>query len=812
MMAHHRFLVAAAAAFSTSAAAVAADRIAVLRAGEAEELSWVEVDVEDAAFLVEKTGERQIDFVSPDEDWDFDLSALGAVARRVVGAREVDDAAASRLRFLLACDCSYAAVMRAGVLKIEFRDPAAFESSTLSPEANSERNGSRFAPVSAPGPRPRRSASAGPSVDPAAEENPVAPPASPGADLALAEEGAGGKDEEVRLARRKLLEQLSRAAEQGLLDFASPEAEKSAPPPPEREETPDAVVETIVEAAPVEEEAPLPETAASDMDIPAVEAPPRPKDPVELSVRARTSIDKAFRADRRDTIVAQAPCVEDFRLDARYWPGAGTFLDEVSAFNRALVNEFDEPNPEAVTGLTRLYVSWGFGREALQTIDLYGEAIDDAALLRDLAYIVDGEPPTIDGPISAAGPCSGPVALWFKAAGLRGDDELSPPGVFDAMLEALETSPGPLRALLGPMLIADRLDAGDVEMAARINRSLSRMQEDFGPGLDLARARLLAANGDVEAAEALFGRLASKTLPESQDALLRLLDSRIERGAPVSEGLTEALAEAAFLARGGVRERDLKIAEIRATSLHAGLPAALAKVSDALQRRPISRPILEDAGHAVLESAEAGENALAYSQAVLDYAPNISRDAAGDAARVKAATELTKIGLANAAIEMLAPALGRGAAATRLAAARAEASLGRHESALETIAGLTSAEAVGIRADAFEALGRMADARAAAETLSGDADAGDRAFRIGDWSGARDGSDRSRRILAAYMAGADGGGDEAEPLLDDVDQDAADAFLTPPAVAEDVTLRDAQSVRDASETVRAIIEEALGDG
>ncbi|MEM8754060.1 MAG: hypothetical protein AAGF90_13860, partial [Pseudomonadota bacterium] len=272
-----------------------------------------------------------------------------------------------------------------------------------------------------------------------------------------------------------------------------------------------------------------------------------------------------------------------------------------------------------------------------------------------------------------------------------------------------------------------------------------------------------------------------------------------------------------------------------ATALSAGLPAALAKVEDALARRPIARPILEDAGHAALEQAEAGEAPLAYARAVIDYAPLVSTDIAGDAARLKVARELRAIGLANAAERMLAPTETRGGTAVKLEAAAIQLALGAPDRALERLEGLAGAEPARLRAEAYAALGRLSDAAASAREATDEAPdirAG-RAFRAGDWAEAVGSGAEANRLLAAFMAGDRGapvddafaadastGGERPDevlaagspPLADVEDPAAADAFVAPPAVGPEVTLRDARSVMDASETVRSVIEEALNDG
>ncbi|WP_340108169.1 hypothetical protein [Pikeienuella sp. HZG-20] len=793
-------------ALAASAPPLSAEAVRV-RATDIAHASQVEIPVAGLGFGVERTGPRQIDIVISGGGGAFDLSEIfpGAGARRIVSARLVPDDAATRLRFVLNCDCDYAAHVAGGALTVEFRDPApgpvlaASEQPAAAPlPQRAPEEGTERAPHSAPAPTPRHAGA----------------PRSGGAETA----DAAPPEHDVVIARQRLLEQLSRAADQGLLSYRSPEAAAAAPPPTDPERRGRRAPET---PEPPPAPAPAPAATAELM----AKTPPPEKDyaeapkPLELPVRARTAVDRAFRADRAETFVDEVDCIADARLDTSDWPDADAFSAELARLSGALLDEFDMPLPDIATGLVKLYIAAGFSAEALGVIDLYPDAVEDSALLRDLAHIVGGTPPAPDGPLAVTGACSGPTAVWRRAAGLPA--AVQPYAADDAqawldakMVTAFATLPVSLRVLIGPMIMASFLDDGEVENARKIDLILRRIPGDHGPAFDLARARLLTASHEDEEADALYTRLGRRDLAESREALLRLLESRIRRGAPISADLTEALAEAAFIARGSQMERPLKIAEIRARARAEGLTAALRTVRDAMTRSPAAKIILRDAGHAVLEEASAEETGpLAYVRAVLGYRDEISTEMAGDAARRRIAEELTGLGLANAALAFLDPALGRGAPGLRRAAARAHLAEADAASALETLAGLDGIEAKRLRAKAEEMMGEPASALATLAEIDipaeSSADRADLAFRAGAWAEAAESGPPERRLLAAFMAGS-----EAAPKIDAAlsENAAAAAFLTPPQVEGEVTLGAAQSVIDASRAVRAVIEEALEDG
>lgn len=355
------------------------------------------------------------------------------------------------------------------------------------------------------------------------------------------------------------------------------------------------------------------------------------------------------------------------------------------------------------------------------------------------------------------------------------------------------------------------LDDYDVESARRIDLLMRRIPGDHGAAFDLARARLLSASRDDAAAEELYGRLAKHDLPKSQDALLRLFEARVARNAPVTERLAHALQDAAFIARGGPKGRQLLIASVRALALSSGLPEALRMVKEGVARNPSDQIAFLDAGHAALEEASARETgALDYLKAVTGYRELISRDVAGDAARRRVADELTSVGLANAGLEILEPATGRGSPPVRRAEARALLSLDRAEEALAALDGVRGVEASRLRARADEMLGKPEQALARLTKAGGPAEEnGDLALMAGDWRRAAESGPEPRRLLAAWMAGdapEDASGDAPAKT------EEAEAFLDPPEVGETVTLRDAKAVMNSSRAVREIINEALKDG
>lgn len=764
-----RFFGAYALAFWILASTAAVSETAfTVRADESPLDSVITVDVGAAPFMLEQIGPRQIDLVTPDKTRPFDLSALLATGatRRVAATRVVANDEMNRLRFTLACECAYGFTVSKGILSLTLRAAEPEATIQQTPKAKGV---SRYAPSRAPRPFPR-------PVDTST--------------VALSEDTeppvlVSAAEDDVLRARKHLLAQLSRAADQGLLEFVSDEAAASAPETPGVEQVAEIPVQPDVPYVPT----PAGQIAASHTIEEADPVGPlRPPAPRESPLRARTAIDKSFRADRADTMIAVAPCMDASDLNLSKWSNSEEFAQTVGEHRRNLLDEFDQPRPDVVRALAQIFLLNGFGVEAETLLSTFGAAVPKRKLLVEFARIVDGRALPADGPIATTAPCHGAALLWRRVAGLPRAAQEPTPATWVEMAGAFADLPQAVREMIAAPLLSSLVESGDVEQAEQLNLILSRAPVADTAALDLAHARLLAAGGEAVAAEGLYQRLAQRDAPEARESLLRLLDSRLSRGAPVSPALAEALSELAFTTRGQPLEMIAKTAEIRARAAIDGPAAALATVRDAIERTPENAAVLKDAGHAALERLSPGEGAdaaMSYVEAVMAYKPLVSMQRDGDAARRQVAKELIALGLSNAALDYLAPTNERGTETTRLMKAQALVSLGRIDEGMAELGDADSTAAKEVRATALE---RAGDYIAAANADPNDQS---RALSAGDWKGASDTEAGARAMLAKYMA---------EPPTEPEEGDAV------------VSLSGARAAQDAARATRALIEEALSDG
>ncbi|MEM9043658.1 MAG: hypothetical protein AAGC81_03105 [Pseudomonadota bacterium] len=814
-----------------------------MRAIEQSTLSRLSLSLNGAEFEFAKVAPRQYELLVEQQGLRFDTRQVfpDRLVSRVISARQVRDPAGSRLRFILNCDCDATTQLSKGALLIEFFDPnaeeegpktasnepvsqsadlraqlnaGALEVATSSEPTNDVESVSTpaddlvTAPTRSPLPvaKPKSQTASEPAIVERNEPEPtpevvLIEPSQEGASDVSPESTDPDQDDELRLARDKLLEQLTRAAEQGLLEFAIPEGE------------PNDLID--LEAAPLEGPesfvgvGPSQQNPMVEIGSDETERSSTPRPPLELPIRAKTAIDRDFVAGRKDTVSPVETCNTGQMLSGIDWLDPKDPARALSALRGEILGEFDQPRPDIIERLVVLYISLGFGIEAQKLLELYGDSIEHRRIYEDLAAIVDGEPIVWGEGIARNGPCSGTVALWLAAAGLRDLDEFKTEDTDPALIDAFAILPLKMRKLLGPRILTNAVDEENTALARRIDQLLQRSGGELGTAQNLALARLISVEGRPEAAEAIYTRIAASRGELATEALLRLVESKLKRGAPISQIEREELAFSAFVYRADPEGRDLRLTDLQVRAGGPGLPEVLSEIKRHLADAPTEAAEYRDIGHLLLEeSAREDVGDAAYAQAVLSYVEEISTSAAGDAARARIARELTAAGLANLALDVLNVALPRRAREVRLAAGEALISLDRPQDALPWLEGVDGLDSRDLKIRAYQAQETPEDALSLVEQddqTEDDSRLAELSWQAGAWDDAAETGPEARRLLAAFMAGRE----LAEP---DVDADRGQAFLSPPELTAAPSLRSSKEVLDGSTKVREIIEEALGDG
>lgn len=765
------------AAAALAAAPAAAQEQARLRAGEHDGYSRIALDVprlEDWRLEVEG---RRAEIFFPGRALAFDTSAIlpDRKVTRVTRARTRRGEAGTRLILTLSCPCAAEGFeFRPGMLVIDIR----------------------ARPPEAPPAPPRKTAAAGPAPHPLPAGPLRVPAATPPPDAAAGPRPDGDPAEadiSVDAAQERLLEQLSRAADQGLVEFRSPPEGASATPP-DTSRAPDQAPprDARRSAPPAPRQAPAP-----------LAAPP----PAQLE--ARTAFDAG---DGPASDPAPRTCPVDERLAPGLWRRPADPYAALAALRRRLVGEFDRPSEGAALDLARLRTALGFGVEARQTLAAFAPGHEAAELLRDLAHVVDGEAPPADGPLARAGACGGRVGLWRLAAGFAPPDGvLEDPDWTASLLAAFEELPVPMRRLLGPPLVSRLTTLGALDMAEAARLRLDRAPGDHGGAWRLALGRLALARGEAARGRALLREVIESDGPQAPEAMLALADSLLSQDGALPADLVEDIAHAAFARRGTQLGRRLLVAEILGRAGRRRLGAALEVIATELAAGGPRQADLSAALRRILEDARADAvGHMAYAFAVMTHRGLLGEGPAYDEARASVARQLAEAGLANAAWDLLQPALARQPPPVRLAAAGVEIALDRPADALARLEDAEGRPAAELRARAFAAQGRHDRAWAALSPHLpvGAPERGELAWRAREWAAARDSlpEDDPRRLFAAWMAGR---GPDAPPPGPGW---AEAPFLAPVESPERPSLAGARAAIERARAARARVSEALDDG
>lgn len=562
---------------------------------------------------------------------------------------------------------------------------------------------------------------------------------------------------DVAVAQRALLRQLGRAVDQGLVELRTPTRENDRETQTVAKEPPMAPDPGLVAA--VEAEA-SPEPRADD----SVDAAPSSMN--QIQIRAATAFDGD--EDRIDVAAASPVCPSDDWLRAADWGEDEDFYGQLSEIRATLVQEFDRPSTAAAMDLARLYIRFGFGAEALQVLNKTGAGGGEAAILIDAATVVDSGVASSGGALEGAARCPGATATWRLAAGLQPSSlDLATATWRDAALRAFEELPLLLRRRLAPRAVETLTAMGHPDLAEAFRTRLDRAPGDHGRRWDLAVARLLYAQGEDVRADSLLSRAAASGDDVGAEALLEVAQRQMAQDRALSEDLIERLASASSSRDGTLLGRQLLVAELFGRAGQHQLKEVLGLIALEKETRAGRQEDLDSAMRAILKETFAHEvGQAAYAEAILAHLTSFGTGPTWDSTRIAVAHELTEVGLANVAQDVLAPVIARGGADGRIAAAAAQIALGRPTEALLLLQPLDDGRASRVEAEALAADGRYEAALARLGRIG--REEADLAWRAGAWPAAAElGDDARRRDLARWMAdGARIGPSPREPGLD----------------------------------------------
>ncbi len=578
----------------------------------------------------------------------------------------------------------------------------------------------------------------------------------------------------IQEAQDQLLQQLTRAADQGLLDFVPPD---------------------------------IPEQAEEIPEIP--EAPPAVQEPAVLNpellqqLSVRTAYDNAAENDLAAIVneFAKPHCLANDIFDMAGWAGELEFSEQVAVFRSNIYGEFDRVAKGEIENLAKLYLAHGLGVEAISTLESLSEMPENGPVLMDMAQIVDRQVWLAGGPVSKGENCGGDHEMWFLAG------STAPAEVFETqpIIEAFSRYPIEIRLLIGPSLANALLDAGAFYAANQILEIIRRAAVPETTPMQMVSANLLISDDRQEDADQLYQKVAEAQESESPEAVIALARSAIARDSGIVQTLLTDLQAVAFEQRDTEVGTQARLWEIRVDARINGLASALNMVAeDSVTASGNPESLAKVTVEILVEAVAAQQGNLAYVQAILEHQHLLSDAEFADPARIQVANQLVLLGLPNIALDILTPTLTRDNPAAQQSAARAYLAQFQPEQALKMVENLPSEQSVEIALSAHLLSGNVQEiANILNDPANSDFIDPDAAWRAGDWQNVS-GSDNVQ-AMAQFMQGA------ALPMETQSGQDLENgqAFLTDLSIPEQPNLQAARDLLTINRASRAFIEEAL---
>ena len=351
----------------------------------------------------------------------------------------------------------------------------------------------------------------------------------------------------INISEQRLLDQIRRAADQGLLTPLVP--------------------------------LPSGTDGAGDTDV-VTGVGQRPAT-LPANVSVTTSIDRDMTmAASAVQIQAERRCMQSDLVAVYDWGDERPFGTQISAWRAELFEEFDRVKPDSALGLARNYLHFGFGAEALRALEVVPDAGSGRPVLEAMASLLDYGKLSGTNPFSGQQGCDGDVALWAV---------LSLPDLPDAtnvgsVQRAFARLPAHLRVHIGPDISRRFTDAGDAETAGAILRAVSRAGDEMDPAFDLAEATLVDLQGDPGAAARRMSEVVATGSDQSPEAIVKLVQARWQERAAIQPDIPDLAAAYALEYRDGDLGPDLRRAHVTALALAGRFPEAMEQLADLARR------------------------------------------------------------------------------------------------------------------------------------------------------------------------------------------------------------------------------------
>lgn len=469
----------------------------------------------------------------------------------------------------------------------------------------------------------------------------------------------------VNESERRLLQQIGRATNQGLLDLMVTEVEGSNG-------------QSVVDPLGTED---------------------RPLNPLNhLSVTTAIDRETGLFAQQSDEDGADYLCYADMEVAVHKWGNDDAFSSQIAQLRSDMVMEFDKFDDGKVVELAKTYLFFGFGAEARALLALLADGPSkpgNLVVLETMADILDGQPLPINHAFSGQQACEGHSAFWSALA----EGEIKKNANTDAIQQAYAMMPVHLRVHLGPRISTLFSQLGEKHMAEAALRSLERSGVEHVPEINLAEAALAELEGDIDkVAEELTEEVAegSQNTPR---ALIDLINLHYSERRALSPDVPELVGSYELENRDTELGAELRQAEVMSLALEGRFEEAfheldrVNKQDGPMAKAKVTEPLM------VLLTERASDVSF------LHYGLTFSADATSAEAAPVAdmmARRLLDLGFASHAHSMLKKdVLVEPTEERRLMLAEAAVAMNDPETAISELDGIDGSAANKIRAQAY---------------------------------------------------------------------------------------------------------------
>ena len=416
---------------------------------------------------------------------------------------------------------------------------------------------------------------------------------------------------------RAIAESLARAASQGLLTLDPTAVLQPSQSPPGPAEMP------MVTSA---------EDAAVSADVPALHPGLTTHSAIDISPRSLDPDQSLSRTGQ--------PCLAEGSLDVAAWADESDFGSQIGRLQARLTGEFDSYSASTATDLARLYIHFGFGREALRALQISDTSDPQTELLASLAHLVDAEP-SDPAALEQQEGCANGVVFWLalargSVAGLSESQKATLTSTFRALPDTLR---GHLGASLAQLFLQDGdFLAADTILAIARNGLTADVFER-----EVAQVGLTAGLEGSDRAMTMLSTLARSDDRTTAETLGQLIDMRLAAGQDIDD--PDVLLAEALLFENRGRSGYAALAPSYARALIS--KGQIARTLDFLEGD--LAPLSQDAILALRSEATIAAAAMLPVAEFLNFAFGERPAGIDQAARDAIATRLTELGFPDEA-------------------------------------------------------------------------------------------------------------------------------------------------------------------